>query len=189
MTRAKRKDVLYSTHSLIGILSKRVFLKQCKRHNKPELFQPKLTLPHASFKRHALISSNLELFSCIFPISFLFVLRESLAEACGAKEIGPSARKEVTGLLRRHYHHHLCWIITSKVKIITFTTKITTLILGKVRLPNQMNFRKNAKSFSIQIKLIQNSNFRYAFLCFRYVFSTKIKTRHTLKRAPVVITV
>ena len=150
MTRAKRKDVLYSTHSLIDILSKRVFLKQCKRHNKPELFQPKLTLPHASFKRHALISSNLELFSCIFPISFLFVLRESLAEACGAKEIGPSARKEVTGLLRRHYHHHLCWIITSKIKIITFTTKITTLILGKVRLPNQMNFRKNAKSFSNQ---------------------------------------
>ena len=165
MTRAKRQDVLYSTHSLIDILSKRVFLKQCKRHNKPEswlllaksqyllkdrTFSTQTYPAPCIFKLHALISSNLELFSCIFPISFLFVLRESLAEACGAKEIGPSARKEVTGLLYRHYHHHLCLIITSKIKIITFTTKITTLILGKVRLPNQTNFRKNAKSFSIQ---------------------------------------
>ena len=74
---------------------------------------------------------------------------------------------------------------------------------GRMTAANWMNFRKsskggrrivsnpknyvadfgNFKQGFLIIKLIQNSNFRYAFLCFRYVFSTKIKTRHTLKKA------
>ena len=40
------------------------------------------------------------------PISFIFVLCVSLPEVSGPKEIGGSARKEVTVLRTGQYHHH-----------------------------------------------------------------------------------